>query len=249
MTALSIPLLLTAFGVFPAMTSALAAFANPVIFLLIGGFALVEALQKYDIDRRIAYRLVESLGTSSRRLVLAVRVATALLSMLISNSATTAMMVPVTLGIARQVHTDTVGDGASIGEGMGSPHWNFEVSMLLGTAYAASIGDVGTLIRTPPNAIVVAQLTTQLGYRLGFAQWLVIGLPLAVVGLPLAWYRLYPPEVESTTVARQYAKTALTEMGTPASSGRRVIVITAATAVLWLLGGLGFLFEGLVGTR
>nr|WP_218836307.1 SLC13 family permease [Halobaculum salinum] len=110
-TALSIPLLLTAFGVFPTMTGALAAFADPVIFLLLGGFVLAEALRKYDIDRRIAYRLVESLGTSPRRLVLAVMVATASLSMLISNSATTAMMVPVALGIARQVHTDTVGDG------------------------------------------------------------------------------------------------------------------------------------------
>lgn len=252
-TALSIPLLLTAFGVFPTMTGALAAFADPVIFLLIGGFVLAEALQKYDIDRRIAYRLVESLGTSPRRLVLAVMVATASLSMLISNSATTAMMVPVALGIARQVHTDTVGDGVSAAEGMGSPPSNLEVSMLLGTAYAASIGGVGTLIGTPPNAIVVAQLASQLGYRLGFAQWLVIGLPLVIVGLPLAWYlltyQLYPPEVESTTVARQHATTALTEMGTLTSGGRRVIVITAATAVLWLLGGLGFLFEGLIATR
>ncbi|WP_345776960.1 SLC13 family permease [Halorarum salinum] len=73
---------------------------------------------------------------------------------------------------------------------MGSPPSNLEVSMLLGTAYAASIGGVGTPIGTPPNAIVVAQLASQLGYRFGFAQWLVIGLPLVVVGLPLAWYLL-----------------------------------------------------------
>lgn len=109
-TALSIPLLLTAFGVFPTMAGALAAFADPIIFLLLSGFVLAEALQKYDVDRRIAYRLVEAVGTSPRRLVLAVMISTALLSMAISNSATTAMMVPVALGIARQVHSDVVGD-------------------------------------------------------------------------------------------------------------------------------------------
>ncbi|WP_435102565.1 SLC13 family permease [Halarchaeum sp. P4] len=240
-TALCVPILLTVFGVFPTIASALQGFADPIIFLLLAGFVLAEALQKHGIDRRIAYYLIARLGTSPRRLVLAIMTATAVLSMVVSNSATTAMMIPIALGVAREIGEHPEKTDSSVS--------NLEVSLLLGTAYAASLGGVGTLIGTPANAIVVSQLEAHLGYQIGFLDWLVIGLPLVAVSLPIAWYlliKLFPPEVTDVTHARQHASRALAEMGALDSAGRRTLAITALTAGLWILGGLDFLFEGVL---
>lgn len=245
-TALCVPILLTVFGVFPTMAGALQGFADPIIFLLLAGFVLAAALQKHAIDRRIAYHLIAGLGTSPRRLVFAVMAATAGLSMVVSNSATTAMMVPIALGVAREIETtrsaDEVDDGPS----------NLEVSLLLGTAYAASLGGVGTLIGTPANAIVVSQLETQLDYSIGFVDWLVIGLPLVVVSLPVAWYlltvRLFPPEVSDVDGVQRLAEEELAELGPLTGAGRRTLAVTAGTAGLWIVGGLDFVFEGLLPT-
>jgi sodium-dependent dicarboxylate transporter 2/3/5 len=245
-TALCVPVLLAGFGVFPSLSGAVAGFADPVVFLLLAGFMLAEALQIHDVDRRLAFALLVRLGTSPRRLVLAVMVATAGLSMVISNSATTAMMVPVALGVARQV---VHGTAALPTEPDPSSYSNLEIATLLGTAYAASIGGVGTLVGTPPNAIVVGQLDERLGVTVGFVEWLAIGLPLVAVGLPLAWYVLlwlYPPEVEDVGDARAEARRTLEGFGPLDAAGRRTVYVTAATAVLWLVGGVGALFSGVL---
>jgi sodium-dependent dicarboxylate transporter 2/3/5 len=240
-TALCVPVLLTAFGVVPTMAEALAGFADPVIFLLLAGFVLARALGAHDVDRRIAYRLIGALGTSARRLVLAVMVATAGLSMVVSNSATTATMVPIALGVAGQVRSGGGPTGTDE-----EPPSNLEVSLLLGTAYAASIGGIGTLVGTPGNAIVVSGLRAGLGYEIGFLEWSLIGLPLVVVSLPLAWYllafRLFPPAVGDVSGARRDARVALASMGPLDAPARRTVAIAGATAGLWVLGGLDFLF-------
>lgn len=242
-TALCVPILLTAFGVFPTMAQALQGFADPVVFLLLAGFVLAEALQKHGIDRRIAYHLIAGLGTSARTVLLAVMTATALLSMVVSNSATTAMMIPIALGVAREMSPGSPTDA--------NPVSNMEVALLLGTAYAASIGGMGTLIGSPANAIVVNQLQTQLGYGISFLDWLVIGLPVVAVGIPVTWLlllRLFPPEATNVASATQHAKSALADLGPLDAAGRRTLAITALTAGLWVLGGLGFLFEGVLPT-
>ncbi|WP_424005512.1 SLC13 family permease (plasmid) [Haloarcula salina] len=243
-TALCVPILLTVFGVFPTMASALQGFADPIIFLLLAGFVLAEALQKHGVDRRIAYHLIAALGTSPQRLVLAIMAATAGLSMVVSNSATTAMMVPIALGVAREI----AGESIAAEPGERGPS-NLEISLLLGTAYAASLGGVGTLIGTPANAIVVSQLDAHLGYTVGFLDWLVVGLPLVAVSLPVAWYlliRLYPPEATDVAGARDHAEQTLSELGPLSSAGRRTLAVTALTAGLWILGGLDFAFEAVL---
>jgi sodium-dependent dicarboxylate transporter 2/3/5 len=246
-TAIFIPILLTVFGVFPTMGDALRGFADPIIFLLLAGFVMAQALQRHDLDRRIAYSLIIAIGTSPRRLILAVMAATAGLSMVVSNSATTAMMVPIALGIARQVEAHH--ESPSIQEDDAS---NLEVGLLLGTAYAASIGGIGTLIGTPGNAIVVARLEADLGYQIGFLDWLAFGLPMVVVTLPLAWYllayHLFPPRRTEIGAARSHAKAGLAAAGDLDAAAKRTVAITAATAGLWIVGGLDFLFEGVLPT-
>ncbi|MFA9459685.1 SLC13 family permease [Thiohalorhabdus sp. Cl-TMA] len=244
-TALSIPVLLTLLGVYSDIDPALAGFANHLIFLFIAGFMLANALQKYGIDRRIALRILAEMGTSPRLLVLAMMLATAVLSMWVSNTATTAMMVPIAVGILAQVvGRHAVRTDADPAAGF----TNMQVAMLLGTAYGASIGGVATLIGTPPNTVVAAQLDKLLGYAIGFADWLLIGLPIAVITLPLAWYLLtfwlYPPEELDVAEARAEAERSLADEGPLGPRGRRVAWIFAATAGLWVLGGLDFLTAG-----
>ena len=253
-TALCVPILLTLFGVFPTMAGALTGFADPVIFLLLGGFVLAAALQKHGLDRRVAYHLIARLGTSPRRLVLAVMAATAALSMVVSNSATTAMMIPVALGVAGAAGGELAAGGGTDGGELASSSTdggpsNLETALLLGTAYAASIGGMGTLIGTPANAIVASLVQTQLGFRIGFLDWLVIGLPLVVVSLPLAWLllvRLFPPAVGDTGAAQAHARRELAAASALSTAGRRTLQIAGVTAGLWVLGGLDFLFEGIL---
>jgi sodium-dependent dicarboxylate transporter 2/3/5 len=249
LTALLIPLLLTGFGVYPAFGDAVAGFADPVIFLLLAGFMLAEALQSHGVDRRIALAILVRFGTSPRGLVLGVMVATALLSMVVSNTATVAMMVPVVVGVVGSVTdlttVDDPTDSATTGDAARVS--NFQVAMLLGVAYAASLGGVGTLVGTPPNAIVVGQLDDLLGVEITFVEWLAVGLPLVVLTLPVAWalltYVVYPPEPYDVSAARDRAREELRSMGSLSSQARRTVAIFAATAVLWLLGGFEFLFR------
>ncbi|MFB6107444.1 MAG: SLC13 family permease [Haloplanus sp.] len=257
LTALSIPVLLVAFGVRDDFAAAVAGFADPVVFLLLAGFMLAEALRAHGVDRRVAYHVLLRVGTSPRRLVLAVMVATASLSMLVSKTATTALMVPIALGLVSEVTgvvdagpagatpaDRSVTDSAPDGGPSPAPS-NFQRAMLLGVAYAASLGGVGTLVGTPPNAIVAGQLRELVGYEVTFLDWLAVGLPMVVVTLPVAWYLLafvvYPPQVEDVTGARESARRGLERAGELDPEGRRAVAVFAATAVLWVVGGLGFL--------
>jgi len=243
-TALSIPVLLTGFGVYTELAPALYGFADPLIFLFLAGFMLANALQKYNIDRRIALWMMSRLGWSPRLLILAIMLATAFLSMWVSNTATTAMMTPIALGVLAQVL------GREAVATSEEPFSNMQIATLLGTAYAASVGGVGTLIGTPPNAVLVGYLDQFLDYQVTFADWLAIGLPVVVVTLPVVWwiltFVLYPPEVSDVTAARSEAERYLEEEGPLSPRGRRVAVIFVATAALWVLGGLGGVFESVL---
>ncbi|MFC6732211.1 MULTISPECIES: DASS family sodium-coupled anion symporter [unclassified Haladaptatus] len=246
-TALSIPVLLTAFGVYNDIDPALEGFADHLIFLFIAGFMLANALQKYNIDRRIALWLMAKMGSSARLLILAIMLATAFLSMWVSNTATTAMMTPIAVGVLTQViGREEIQEQTDDAKAFS----NMQISTLLGTAYAASVGGVGTLIGTPPNAIVAGQLKELLGYEITFFDWLVIGIPIVFVTLPLVWYlltfHLYPPEVEDVSAARRKAAEYLAEEGALSTRGRRVAWIFGTTAFLWVLGGLDLLFEPLL---
>ncbi|WP_262175229.1 SLC13 family permease [Haloarcula laminariae] len=265
-TALSIPVLLTATGVYDDMDAALTGFADHLIFLFMAGFMLANALQKYDIDRRIALYTMAKMGSSPRRLIGAVMISTAGLSMWVSNTATTAMMTPIAVGVLTQVlgsesvaavgdeSPDDAASGAMTDGGFGTAgietaddFTNMQIGMLLGTAYAASIGGVGTIIGTPPNAVLVGQLNAILNYEIGFADWLLIGLPVVFVTLPIVWYLLtfvlYPPQIDNVDEAQAQAQAYLDEEDDLDPRGRRVAVIFGVTAGLWVLGGLGTFLE------
>jgi len=231
-TALLVPVVLVGLGVTTTLPAAFSGFAEPVIFLMFAGFVLARALQRYDLDRLVAYAIMARLGASPGRLVLAVMVATAALSMLVSNTATTAMMAPIALGVATGVGPADRATDSNVG-----------VAMLLGTAYAASLGGVGTLVGSPPNAIVAAELETILVVHVTFLDWLAIGLPIVAVTVPLTWYLLthvvYPLPTGDVGAARRDARVALRDLRPLPPTARWVVAITAVTAALWVVGGLG----------
>ncbi|MCC6712360.1 MAG: DASS family sodium-coupled anion symporter [Candidatus Dadabacteria bacterium] len=161
-TALLVPILVVAAGVMD-VKSALSHFANPVIFLFLGGFALAAALHKHNIDEYIAGYIMNAAGTKPIYAILGLFAATSLISMWISNTATAAIMLPVALGLIAKLKTESPATSAFI---------------LLGVAYSANIAGLGTLIGTPPNAITAANL------GMDFRDWLFVGLPLVVILIP-----------------------------------------------------------------
>ncbi|WP_067867565.1 SLC13 family permease [Neptuniibacter marinus] len=169
-TALLVPILAVALDIFNAK-DALSNFANPIIFLFLGGFALAAALNSQGLDKAIASKVLHVANSRLSVAVLLIFIVTALLSMWISNTATTAMMLPLVLGILRQL--DPIKER------------NTYVFMLLGVAYCASIGGIATLVGSPPNAIAAAQT------GLNFIGWMKLAAPLTVILLPLAIVILY----------------------------------------------------------
>ena len=177
-----LPLAVTALlpiALFPLMgiatlREAAAPFANDIIYLYLGGFLLAAALEHWHAHERIALAVIDRVGLSSRRLVLGVMLATAFISMWISNTATAAMMYPIALAI-----------GALFGEGAAAR--SQRVALLLGVAFAASLGGMATLIGTPPNLILAGATKELIGVTLDFASFLRFGLPIALITIPLAW--------------------------------------------------------------
>lgn len=161
-------------------------YAGELIFLFMGGFFMAVTMEKWGLHKRIALRIMSFVGTSPDRLILGFMLATAFLSMWISNTATAAMMLPIALAVGEMFRPqDKVGP------------YEFGIALMLGVAYSASIGGIATLIGTPPNAVLAGAASELLGYEIGFVQWMGVGLPVTMLMLPITWIVLtrflYPP--------------------------------------------------------
>jgi sodium-dependent dicarboxylate transporter 2/3/5 len=161
--------------------AAAAPYANPVIFLFMGGFFIAAAMQRWQLHRRVALAVVARTGTSPRRLVAGFMLACALLSMWMSNTAATLMMMPI--GIAVLSLLKAPGTGGETHD----PVPGLGVALMLGIAYAGSIGGVSTLIGTPPNAVLAGLADELLDVDLSFARWMSIGLPVTALMLGSCW--------------------------------------------------------------
>lgn len=160
-----------------------AAYGNPIIFLFLGGFVLALAIEEWGLHKRIALHIILWIGTNQQRIVLGFMVATALLSMWISNTATAMLMMPIGLAIVVQL-------GTFKGEGKLGNENSFGKALMLGIAYAASIGGLGTLIGTPANAIFVAVAGEMFTQQVSFASWMLLGVPLSLLLLFICWFYL-----------------------------------------------------------
>ncbi len=215
-------------------------YGHHLIYLFIGGFFLAKTIERWGLHRRIALHIIAIMGTSPRRIILGFMTATAFLSMWVSNTATAMMMLPVGLAVISQVaDAQSRGDGARLDTGASGS--NFAVALMLGVAYGASIGGVGTLIGTPPNAVMAGVVEQQFGRSIGFARWMLFGLPLSATFLAITWFMLtrvlHPPEIEAIPGGKALVEAELKRLGPIRTAEKRVLVVFLAVAAGWIVRG------------
>jgi len=232
-TALLVPVLLTFYGIFET-DKALQPFADPVVFLIIGGLIMAEAFRKHGIDRRLAYSIVSRFGGDVGKILLSFMLVAAFLSMWISNTATVALLIPVVLGIASKASKDKE---------------RLSVLFLIGVGVGSAIGGMATITGSAPNAVVSSLLGSALESSTpsgtwAFVDWMKIGLPTSMVLLVVSWVmlqRIFP--VNQTTLDITPIQRELKEMGRMSPGEKKVLGIFVPTVVLWIAGAsIGELF-------
>ncbi|NLZ12387.1 MAG: anion transporter, partial [Alcaligenaceae bacterium] len=213
------------------LTSATSPYANPVIFLFLGGFVIGLAMQQWNLHRRVALTTLLLMGSKPRLQIAGIMIATGFLSMWVSNTATAIMMLPIGMSVAEMLTADSTSE---------KDNARFMTAMLLAIAYASSIGGIATLIGTPPNAFLAGFLSKTYGIEIGFGQWMLLGVPIATVLMVFTWWWLTRKgfdlkAADSTTVIRQ----ALDKLG-PMSKGEKWV------ALIFVLAALAWIFRPMV---
>lgn len=210
-------------------------YGHRLIFLFMSGFLIAVAMQKWKLHRRIALYIIKAIGTGPKRIILGFMVASGFLSMWVSNTATTMMMATVGLAVVSFVTK------ASEEKGSEKPQLttNFGVALMLGIAYACNIGGMGTIIGTPPNALLVAFMENNLGQEISFLNWMLVGVPIVVILLPLAWWYLTnvssPIHLETIPGGGDLIEEKIDELGPMGKGEKRVLAVFALTAFLWII--------------
>ena len=217
--------------------AAAAPYADPVIFLFLGGFILGTGMQRWSLHVRIGLNTLAFVGTEPARLAGGFLIATALVSMWVSNTATAIMMLPVAVSVLDLFDRRGDLDAAS--------RKNLGVVLTLAVAYGASIGGVATIIGTPTNAVLVGFMNREYGVAIGFAQWMALGVPLSVLMLAGCWFvltRVYPVRAGGQTEAGAVLRAEIGRLGRVSPAELRIAVVFGLTAAAWvtrpLLAGL-----------
>jgi sodium-dependent dicarboxylate transporter 2/3/5 len=206
-----------------------APYASKTNFLFLGGLIIATALARWDLHRRIALVIILRFGGTPSRLILGFMTATALMSAWISNSAVTMMMLPIAAAVLDHFERDSPDLVKSMGP-----------VLLLAVAYSATIGGMATIIGTPPNAVFVGALAQLFPEAppIGFLQWMLVGVPLATLMIPLAWAWLVFGASDvgrhQFSLDRGILREQLDALGTLSTPERRVLVVFVATALLWM---------------
>tara|TARA_B110000444_G_C18851030_1_gene605630 strand:+ start:8390 stop:9811 length:1422 start_codon:yes stop_codon:yes gene_type:complete len=205
-----------------SMKETVVAYSHPIIYLFIGGFVLALAIEKCNLHKRIALNIIYKIGDSKNKIILGIMLACAFLSMWISNTATTVMMLPIGLAIVKQIKSERK---------------NFSVALMLSIAFSASIGGIATLIGTPPNLILAANIQEQFQVEIGFIEWMKIGLPFAIIMLMICWIYLtkiafhFEDEKESPNLS---IKKELNTLGKLSFDEKSVAIVFILTAIMWI---------------
>ena len=205
-------------------------YANPVIYLFFGGFVLGLAIEKWNLHKRIALNIIRTCGSTPSLIILGSMIATALLSMWISNTATTVMMLPIGMAVSALLGEKITDEKAGK---------NFGIALMLGIAYAANIGGITTLIGTPPNLVLASIVEESNLPSIGFSEWLIFALPL-VVALFITTYLLttrvlFPIKIKKLEGITPLISSELKELGKLQAGEKRVMLIMLTTAALWIV--------------
>lgn len=211
-----------------------AAYGSPLIFLFVGGFIIAVAIEKWNLHKRIAMNIIKAVGASRRRLILGFMLATAFLSMWLSNTATTMMMMPIGLAIIKQLSGLTAKESGQDD----SENKDFGRALMLAIAYSASIGGMATLIGTPTNVIFSGVVKQLYDADISFAQWFLFGLPVSAVLLVVCWHYLVRWAFSFDDVeipgGREEVEEQLRALGEFHSEEKWVMFVFGLTALAWI---------------
>ncbi len=229
-TALLPVVLFPMFGV-SSIQETTAPYANKVIFLFLGGFIVAFAMQRWDLHRRIALTVLQHAGGDGRSLVGGFMLASALISMWVMNTSTTMMLLPIAVSIITVIHKTVVTLDEKAKE-------DFQFSLLLGVAYGATIGGIATLVGTAPNAMFAAFMLENYATSIDFSSWMLVGLPMSAMMLPLAWVALtrwvFKVDFVTSGEGRAALRKMKEDMGSISIPEKRVAMVFLFMALTWI---------------
>lgn len=206
-------------------------FANPLIYLFMGGFIIALAMEKSNLHKRLALNIVRFVGVKPHSIIIGFMISAAFLSMWVSNTATAMMMLPIALSIIGLVESKKDIHAGDL-------QTNFALVLVLSLAYACNIGGIGTLIGTPPNALMAGYMLETYGIEIGFSQWMMAGVPLVLISLPAAYLLIarfvYPIKLKEIPGGEELIHTELETAGAMTRSEKLVGTVFLMTALLWI---------------
>ncbi|GAB1856668.1 DASS family sodium-coupled anion symporter [Flavobacteriaceae bacterium MHTCC 0001] len=205
-------------------------YGSPIVFLFFGGFVLALALEKVNLHKRIALNIIKKTGTSPNRVILGFMIATAFMSMWISNTASTVVMLPIAISVIKLLVNDE--------DGFTKKDRNFALSVMLGIAFSANAGGIATIIGTPPNSVLIGLLENEYNITISFLEWLVLGLPFSVLLITIIYLALvkwlFPNTGLNFGTSTSVIETELQKLGRISPKERHVLIVFATMVLLWV---------------
>ncbi len=207
-------------------------YANPMIFLFLGGFIIAIAMQRWDLHRRIALNIIVLIGSKPRNIIAGFMVSSAFMSMWVSNTAATLMMLPIAMSVIQLTRS---GNDLKLSH---REFRNFSLTLMLAIAFSSSVGGLGTVIGTPTNALMIAFVHDAYGIEINFAEWMMIGIPVVILGLPVIFYALanivYPVRFQKLPGGKEFIMEELNRLGKISRPEILVAVVFIFTGMMWM---------------
>ena len=237
-TSMLIPVLIVLTNIRPP-SEALAPFFDPAVALIFGGFLIGRALTKYELDKRLALLILSRTKGSGGSLILTVMAVTAFLSMWISNTASAAIMIPIALAVISRIRDTDIRS-------------KYGKALVLGVAYAATLGGVASLVGSPPNPLAASYINSFLGVEFSFMSWIPFGLPVVLIMLPITWqwivYRFkIPKEIEEMDDLKEISRKEYLRLGPMSTEQKLVILIFTSVVILWFTEKLPDFISNVIG--
>ncbi|MEL6916688.1 MAG: DASS family sodium-coupled anion symporter [Bacteroidota bacterium] len=205
-------------------------YGSPIVFLFFGGFVMALALEKVNLHKRIALNIIKITGTTPNKVVLGFMIATASLSMWISNTASTVVMLPIAMSVIGLLINDA--------DGFTKNDQNFALSVMLGIAFSANAGGIATVIGTPPNSVLIGLLENEYQIEISFLKWMVIGLPFSATMIAIIYLVLikwmFPNKELKFNASKQVIYDELEKLGPTSGKEKMVLLIFGVTVLLWI---------------
>ncbi|RKY81544.1 anion transporter [candidate division KSB1 bacterium] len=222
-----LPLLLFPLTGVASAKAAAAPYGHHLIYLFLGGFIIAKSMERWNLHKRIALFALKYSGTKPAAIIGGFMGVTAFLSMWVSNTATTMMILPIAISVVALI------------EKKAGQENNFNAALLLGVAYSASIGGIGTLIGTPPNLFLASFLKEQAGMEISFVRWMLVGVPLVLILLPVVWFVLtkilFKTNNEKINFSGSVCAEEYKNLGSMSKGEWNTLIIFSVTAVLWIV--------------